>query len=86
MPTLALHNHKQTSIPSPTVSQGIAVYPFEADEMMKLIDLADQRFYVAKERGRNQVEPDESHWEKLYTGDDYQRSDCTCLPSWKTIL
>ena len=75
MLTLTLHDHKQTNIPSPTVSQGIAVYPLEADEMMKLIDLADKRLYVAKERGRNQVEPDESHWEKLYTGDDYQRSD-----------
>ena len=74
MLTLALHNHEQTSIPAPTVSQGIAVCPFEADEMMKLIDLADKRLYVAKQRGRNQVEPDESHWEKLYTGDDYQRS------------
>ena len=75
MPTLALHNHKQTSIPSPTVSQGIAVYPFEADEMMKLINLADQRLCVAKERGRNQVEPDETHWEKLRTDDENQRSD-----------
>jgi hypothetical protein len=46
-----------------------------ADEMMKLIDLADKRRYVAKERRRNQVEPDKSHWEKLQTGDDYQRSD-----------
>ncbi len=41
--TLALHNHKQTSMPSPTVSQGIVVYPFEGNEMMKLIDHADKR-------------------------------------------
>jgi len=58
-----LHNHEQTTIPVPTVSQGIAVYPTEADEVMKLIDLADKRLYVAKERGRNQIEPDKSHWE-----------------------
>ncbi len=44
-------------IPAPTVSQGIANYPDEADEIFALIDLADQRLYVAKERGRDQVEP-----------------------------
>ena len=63
---LSLHNYEQTTIPMPTVSQGIAIYPLEADGVMKLIDLADKRLYVAKERGRNQVEPDKSHWEKLY--------------------
>ncbi|MGA7195325.1 MAG: sensor domain-containing diguanylate cyclase [Anaerolineales bacterium] len=63
---LSVHNYEQTTIPMPTVSQGIAIYPLEADGVMKLIDLADKRLYVAKERGRNQVEPDKSHWEKLY--------------------
>jgi len=67
---LSAHNHKQTTIPVPTVSQGIAVYPLEVDEVMKLIDLADKRLYVAKERGRNQVEPSESHWERLYEYND----------------
>jgi diguanylate cyclase (GGDEF)-like protein len=66
----SIHNHKQLTIPAPTVSQGIAVYPLEADEMIKLIDLADQRLYIAKKRGRNQVEPNESHWKKLYISDD----------------
>ena len=66
MLTLSVHNYEQTTIPVPTVSQGIAVYPLEAGEVMKLIDLADKRLYLAKERGRNQVEPDESHWKKLY--------------------
>ena len=63
---LSVHNYEQTTIPMPTVSQGIATYPLEADGVMKLIDLADKRLYVAKERGRNQVEPDKNHWEKLY--------------------
>jgi diguanylate cyclase (GGDEF)-like protein len=45
------------AIPAPTVSQGIAIYPNEADEIFALIDLADQRLYVAKSRGRDQVEP-----------------------------
>jgi diguanylate cyclase (GGDEF)-like protein len=67
---LSLHNYNQKTIPVPTVSQGIAVYPLEADEVMKLIDLADKRLYVAKERGRNQVEPDENHWESLYSNQD----------------
>ncbi len=44
------------AIPAPTVSQGIAIYPDEADEIFALIDLADQRLYVAKSRGRDQVE------------------------------
>ena len=50
-------------VPSPTVSQGIAVFPLETDEMYGLIDLADQRLYVAKERGRNQIEPATSYWD-----------------------
>ena len=44
-------------IPVPTVSQGIAEYPREADKLFELVDLADQRLYIAKERGRNQIEP-----------------------------
>ncbi|MCX8025695.1 MAG: sensor domain-containing diguanylate cyclase, partial [Thermanaerothrix sp.] len=46
----------------PTVSQGIAVFPDEADEVFALIDLADQRLYVAKSRGRDQVEPGADFW------------------------
>jgi diguanylate cyclase (GGDEF)-like protein len=44
------------SIPPPTVSQGISLFPKEADDIFKLIDLADQRLYVAKKRGRDQIE------------------------------
>jgi diguanylate cyclase (GGDEF)-like protein len=56
MATLKVRNAEQLTIPTPTVSQGIAVFPAEADEIMKLIDLADRRLYAAKERGRDQIE------------------------------
>ena len=52
-------------LPLPTVSQGIAVYPDEMDDIIKLVDLADQRLYIAKERGRNQIEPNPQHWAKI---------------------
>ncbi|MCQ3935955.1 MAG: hypothetical protein DPW18_02790 [Chloroflexi bacterium] len=48
-------DHSKT-FPVPTVSMGIAVFPHEAGEITKLIDLADKRLYIAKRRGRNQVE------------------------------
>ena len=47
-------------IPAPTVSQGIAVYPGDASETYSLIDAADQRLYIAKNRGRNEIEPYQS--------------------------
>ena len=46
-----------SSIPAPTVSQGIATYPLDADGTYGLIDAADQRLYIAKNRGRNEIEP-----------------------------
>ncbi|MCC7118295.1 MAG: diguanylate cyclase [Anaerolineales bacterium] len=52
--TLKLPDEKE--IPAPTVSQGIALYPEESQHTVKLIDLADKRLYIAKERGRNQIE------------------------------
>ena len=52
-------------LPLPTISQGIAIYPDETDDIIKLVDLADQRLYVAKERGRNQIEPHPQHWAKI---------------------
>jgi diguanylate cyclase (GGDEF)-like protein len=52
-----LSGRQGQKIPAPTVSQGFAIYPDEANEIFALIDLADQRLYVAKERGRDQVEP-----------------------------
>ncbi len=45
-----------SSIPAPTVSQGISVFPLEAGDTFTLIDIADQRLYIAKNRGRNEIE------------------------------
>ncbi len=47
---------EQKTIPFPTASQGIAVFPEETNNISKLIDIADSRLYIAKERGRNQIE------------------------------
>ena len=52
---ISVLEHKD--IPVPTVSQGVAEFPKEADEAFRLVDLADQRLYIAKGRGRNQIEP-----------------------------
>jgi diguanylate cyclase (GGDEF)-like protein len=65
MQLLRVEDRDQKMVPIPTVSQGIAVFPNEADEIFQLIDIADRRLYIAKERGRNQIEPAENHWELL---------------------
>jgi diguanylate cyclase (GGDEF)-like protein len=54
--SIKINNSNHAEIPVPTVSMGIAVFPEEAVEIIKLIDLADQRLYVAKGRGRDQIE------------------------------
>lgn len=60
---LSLHlPQDETILPFPTISQGIAVFPAEAGDSNRLIQLADRRLYVAKQRGRNQVEPVIEHW------------------------
>ncbi|MFT3895487.1 MAG: sensor domain-containing diguanylate cyclase [Anaerolineales bacterium] len=64
MASLHVEDREQQTVPVPTVSQGIAVFPGEATEVYRLIDLADSRLYVAKERGRNQIEPNASHWQQ----------------------
>ena len=64
MRTLRVADRDQNTVPIPTVSQGIAIYPSEADEIYRLIDVADRRLYVAKERGRNQIEPEETFWKE----------------------
>lgn len=43
------------SLPVPTVSQGIAIYPNHASNMFQLIDEADFALYQAKNNGRNQI-------------------------------
>jgi diguanylate cyclase (GGDEF)-like protein len=62
---LELYDRDGQPIPPPTISQGIALFPQETDEVDRLIDLADQRLYVAKERGRDQIEPAVEHWERI---------------------
>ncbi|HWQ04941.1 MAG TPA: sensor domain-containing diguanylate cyclase [Longilinea sp.] len=57
---ISLFSRDQVPVPAPTICQGISVFPEEADEIVALIDLADQRLYEAKERGRNQIEPEQS--------------------------
>jgi diguanylate cyclase (GGDEF)-like protein len=54
---VTITSHEQDSIPAPTVSQGLAIFPDEASTLVDLIHLADQRLYMAKARGRNQIEP-----------------------------
>ena len=61
--SLTLHDRDGKLLPFPTVSQGLAVYPDEAADVYKLIDLADQRLYTAKLRGRNQIEPKLDDWD-----------------------
>jgi diguanylate cyclase (GGDEF)-like protein len=65
---LASRQLKSTSgepIPAPTVSQGIAVFPQDASEAEKLVDVADQRLYRAKARGRDQIEPELAYWSQI---------------------
>jgi diguanylate cyclase (GGDEF)-like protein len=58
MTSLKLQDADKQSIPAPTVSQGYALFPDEAHSLVDLIHLADRRLYVAKARGRNEIEPD----------------------------
>lgn len=64
---LSLHPKNEKTLPFPTISQGIAVFPTEATDSDMLIQLADRRLYIAKQRGRNQVEPGIEHWETAQT-------------------
>jgi diguanylate cyclase (GGDEF)-like protein len=75
MALLRVEDRQQRRIPVPTVSQGIAVFPREEDDIYRLIDLADRRLYLAKERGRNQIEPVESHWSDLNTEEPSPNQD-----------
>jgi diguanylate cyclase (GGDEF)-like protein len=62
------NEHLTIPIPIPTASMGIAVFPMEKNTTSKLIDLADKRLYIAKERGRDQIEPASMFWENTKTG------------------
>ena len=61
MAALKLEDADHTSIPAPTVSQGYAIFPDEAVDISALIHLADKRLFVAKARGRDQIEPGASN-------------------------
>lgn len=63
--SLSIRDRDGRQLPFPTVSQGLAVFPDETTDVYKLIDLADQRLYIAKERGRNQIEPKTDHWKYI---------------------
>jgi diguanylate cyclase (GGDEF)-like protein len=58
MVELKLLDADNQSIPAPTVSQGYAIFPDDARSLVDLIHLADRRLYLAKARGRNEIEPD----------------------------
>lgn len=70
MSAIRIRNSGPEPIPAPTISQGIAVFPNEADEIIHLIDLADNRLYYAKSRGRDQIEPPPQHWERAPQADE----------------
>jgi diguanylate cyclase (GGDEF)-like protein len=53
---ITLTSREGETIPAPTISQGVAVYPDDTGDVFQLIDLADQALYLAKERGRDQIE------------------------------
>ncbi len=65
MNKIDIYSAEKQTIPAPTISQGIALFPDEADNTETLIQLADRRLYIAKARGRNQIEPGEQHWQKI---------------------
>ncbi len=56
MNTVSLCMGENENIACPSVSQGIAIFPAEAQDAFALIDLADKRLYIAKKRGRNQIQ------------------------------
>jgi diguanylate cyclase (GGDEF)-like protein len=56
MDTLIITRKDQKAFPCPTISQGLAQFPTEESDIFSLIDLADKRLYIAKERGRNHIE------------------------------
>jgi len=59
LPQRELKDDQDRAVPAPTVSQGIAVFPQDADEAFALVDVADRRLYLAKERGRDQIQSED---------------------------
>lgn len=60
---LKIRNNEKLTIPIPTISMGISVFPIETNDTTKLIDIADKRLYTAKKRGRDQIESAPMLWE-----------------------
>ena len=63
MKKLELKDREDMTIPYPTISMGIAEFPGEEEDIIKLIDLADRRLYEAKDKGRNKITPTLEFWE-----------------------
>ena len=63
MAALKMEDRERKNDSVPRSARESHCFPSEADEIYRLIDLADRRLYIAKERGRNQIEPRCSHWE-----------------------
>jgi diguanylate cyclase (GGDEF)-like protein len=53
---MKMQDDQGRAVPVPTVSQGIATLPLDANEAIALVDLADAKLYEAKSRGRDQIE------------------------------
>ncbi len=52
---IPIYDKHGQSIPSPTVSQGIATFPTHASDSSELVDVADEALYRAKDAGRDQI-------------------------------
>lgn len=53
---IELNDQKGARIPPPTASQGIATFPTNVDNASQLIDVTDKALYIAKHRGRDQIQ------------------------------
>ena len=52
---ILLRDENNREIPAPTVSQGIACFPSQAQDAHELVEKADQALYLAKSAGRDQI-------------------------------
>lgn len=52
---IKLSNETHTAISAPTVSQGIACFPLQAQDAYDLVEKADRALYLAKRAGRDQI-------------------------------
>jgi diguanylate cyclase (GGDEF)-like protein len=65
--SLGISTPEGERIPCPTVSQGLAIFPQEAGNLVDLVHLADRRLYVAKRKGRNQIQAADDQQEFVKT-------------------